>query len=326
MSECETTSKIDLSNSGERRIADEGNWSYYAHLSIYHFALSYVAEKRVLDAGCGTGYGTAYLSQSGAKTLLGCDNCSEAIAFCRTRYSEFPVHFEVVDLCKSLPYLEQCFDVIFSSNVLEHLFDIDKFLSECRRTVAPDGIMIIAVPPIVTPLAFELNLQNVFHVTNLTPWGWHSKINRYFENLRCFIHRATGIFADHQRNMEEISRPLEDVTIRETDFSFVETTINHLNSEENNITAVLVASRPRNQILQPTVDEQIPYEWFSGQIISRLIAKEREASAIEKQILLRQAAENATDIDQLRLQVENLKHEIRRMSSQLRIASSAIPS
>jgi hypothetical protein len=48
-----------LSNIGERVIVDN-TWFYRAHLSIYHFVLPYVWGQKVLDAGTGAGYGSAW--------------------------------------------------------------------------------------------------------------------------------------------------------------------------------------------------------------------------------------------------------------------------
>ena len=66
-------SDAELTNAGERMIV--GNISgYWAHLSIYHFALPFARGRRVLDAGCGAGYGAAYLARHGAQSAgFGCE-------------------------------------------------------------------------------------------------------------------------------------------------------------------------------------------------------------------------------------------------------------
>ena len=50
------------------------------HLSRYRFAKSYCAGKRVLDAACGTGYGSAVLAEA-ADEVHGIDKCGEAVAY-----------------------------------------------------------------------------------------------------------------------------------------------------------------------------------------------------------------------------------------------------
>jgi predicted RNA methylase len=49
------------------------------HIARYLFAARFVANKVVLDAACGSGYGSAYLRHSGAKQVVGVDLCAEAL-------------------------------------------------------------------------------------------------------------------------------------------------------------------------------------------------------------------------------------------------------
>ena len=46
----------------------------------------------------------------------------------------------------NLPFDNNQFDLIFSSNVLEHVEDIDKGLSELKRVLAPNGMMVHSMP------------------------------------------------------------------------------------------------------------------------------------------------------------------------------------
>jgi protein-L-isoaspartate O-methyltransferase len=52
------------------------------HLARYTFAARLARGKRVLDAGCGAGYGSAELSLS-AHSVVGVDSAAEAVAFAR---------------------------------------------------------------------------------------------------------------------------------------------------------------------------------------------------------------------------------------------------
>jgi SAM-dependent methyltransferase len=54
---------------GSLRIGGTGE--YYAHLSLCEFCASFAPGARVLDAGCGTGYGAAHLLQRGATSVPG---------------------------------------------------------------------------------------------------------------------------------------------------------------------------------------------------------------------------------------------------------------
>ena len=58
-------------------------------LAKYSFAAGYVKDKVVLDVACGAGYGSRYLFDKGAKTVVGGDISPEAIKAARTLYTLF---------------------------------------------------------------------------------------------------------------------------------------------------------------------------------------------------------------------------------------------
>jgi len=68
------------------------------NIQRFQFALEWCRGKRVLDAGCGSGYGTHYLGCNGASSVLGVDISTEAIDEARREYQTDNVRFEVRDL------------------------------------------------------------------------------------------------------------------------------------------------------------------------------------------------------------------------------------
>ena len=51
------------------------------------------------------------------------------------------------DIEKSpFPFDDEMFDVVFSKSVIEHLFDPENFMKECRRVLKPCGRIIIMTP------------------------------------------------------------------------------------------------------------------------------------------------------------------------------------
>src|SRR5947207_16020697 len=55
------------------------------HLARYAFAARLARGKRVLDAGCGAGYGSAELAHS-AQNVIGIDVSADALTFARANY------------------------------------------------------------------------------------------------------------------------------------------------------------------------------------------------------------------------------------------------
>ena len=79
---------------GERLVPDaqRDQLIYAEHLARYFLASQLAAGRRVLDAGCGEGYGTALLAAAGAASVVGVDVDEPTIEHARERYGgEFQV-------------------------------------------------------------------------------------------------------------------------------------------------------------------------------------------------------------------------------------------
>src|SRR5262245_1537807 len=111
----------EITDGGERVTHLRPNDCYYAHLSIYAFAVPFARGAAVLDAGCGTGYGSHYLAERGATSVTAVDASAKAIDFCRRTFARDNLDFRVLDLEKLDGLPVRHYDLIFSSNVLEHL-------------------------------------------------------------------------------------------------------------------------------------------------------------------------------------------------------------
>ncbi len=133
------------------------------HLSRYRFALKFAEGKRVLDMGCGEGYGSHILSEV-ARSVVGVDIDPKAIAHARVAYETENVSFKEGDV-KNLPFPDDEFSAIVSFEVLEHIKDPDKMLKEAAKVLLPDGICIVSTPNGAVKVA---SVPNPFHVKEYT--------------------------------------------------------------------------------------------------------------------------------------------------------------
>ena len=132
---------------GERLVPDRDDLSdlYYEHVSRYLLAAPFASGKRVLDLGCGCGYGAAILADRGAADVVGVDASPEAIGYSRERYARPNARFEVMD-ARALEFPDGAFDLVVSFEVLEHLGDHERFLDEAARVLAAGGGFLVSTP------------------------------------------------------------------------------------------------------------------------------------------------------------------------------------
>lgn len=93
---------------------------------------------RVLELGAGTGQQARHMSNFGYQ-VSALDLPSSSYKDAR----QFPINEYDGE---NLPFTDEIYDVIFSSNVLEHVVSIDKLLSEIYRTFKPGGIAVHLIP------------------------------------------------------------------------------------------------------------------------------------------------------------------------------------
>jgi SAM-dependent methyltransferase len=101
------------------------------------------AGDRVLDVGCGAGAFSALAAASGASTT-GVDVAEAALERGRLAYPG--LDFRRVPFDGPLPLEDSSFDLVWASEVIEHVADTAPWLSELRRVLAPGGRLLITTP------------------------------------------------------------------------------------------------------------------------------------------------------------------------------------
>jgi SAM-dependent methyltransferase len=98
---------------------------------------------RALDLGCGDGRFTAELARAGAQPL-GVEIARAAIGRARARHPE--LDFRLAPIDGPLPLGDNSFDLVWSSEVIEHVADTARWLSEVRRVLVPGGRLLVTTP------------------------------------------------------------------------------------------------------------------------------------------------------------------------------------
>jgi SAM-dependent methyltransferase len=145
---------------------------------------------RVLDWGCGTGFNCAWLHRhGGAREVFGFDLCRGTVQLARTAHPE--LRFAVADACDpTLDLRSGRWDRILSCEVLEHVPDMDAFLANLRRHLAPGGVAFVTTPnrPVFS-LDHEPSPVNREHIKELDRTEFHALLHRHFPSAEVFGQR-----------------------------------------------------------------------------------------------------------------------------------------
>jgi len=98
---------------------------------------------RALDLGCGIGDFTALLAGAGA-VPVGVEVANAALARARARHPA--LEFRLAPIDGRLPFEDCSFDLVWSSEVIEHVADTGAWLSEVRRVLTPRGRFALSTP------------------------------------------------------------------------------------------------------------------------------------------------------------------------------------
>jgi SAM-dependent methyltransferase len=150
---------------GERTVpglAEENYW-FRRHEVVYARLADRCADRDVLEAGCGEGYG-ADLIAGVARRVIGLDYDEATVAHVRARYPQVDMRHGNL---ASLPLADESVDVVVNFQVIEHLWDQSQFVAECLRVLRPGGVLLMSTPNRITFSPGRDTPINPFHTREL---------------------------------------------------------------------------------------------------------------------------------------------------------------
>jgi O-antigen biosynthesis protein len=172
---------------GERYVPTEAGEIRHEHLHRYAWCARLVEGKDVLDIACGEGYGSAMLARR-ARSVKGVDIASDAVAHASATYQDIHGLEFMQGNAAEIPLGDNSVDVVVSFETIEHHDRHREMLSEIRRVLRPDGLLVISSPNrvVYSELAGH---HNEFHVKELDFAEFDAVLQEQFDNICYFGQR-----------------------------------------------------------------------------------------------------------------------------------------
>jgi ubiquinone/menaquinone biosynthesis C-methylase UbiE len=127
-----------------------------------------LAGKRILEIGCGSGYGAQVIDQFFRPAeLVATDLDPRLISKAKARVNAPTIQFAVADATR-LPYENERYDAIFDFGAIHHIPDWPTCLSELRRVVRDGGRIFLIESPIES---FKGFLGRIARLNPSHPYG-----------------------------------------------------------------------------------------------------------------------------------------------------------
>lgn len=175
-----------------------------------------LAGLRVLDIGCGGGLLSEPVARMGA-SVVGADPSERNIGIASTHARETGVDVDYRAVtAEQLAEAGERFDVVLNMEVVEHVADVDFFLTTCAQMVRPGGLMFIATIN-RTMKAMALAILGAEYVLRWLPRGTHQydklvrpeEIEAPLTTSGMQIFARTGVFFNPLANQWNLSKDMD---------------------------------------------------------------------------------------------------------------------
>jgi|GEM_PF-1845453 len=214
------------------------------HVQRYFFASKFCRDKKVLDIGCGTGYGSHYLANNNAKNIVGLDISNDAISFAKKNYVLPNLSFQIGDALKT-KFEDNSFDTIIAFEIIEHVKDPFHFLNECIRIMKKEGTLILSTPN--KEFSVILRDRNPFHTHEFFISEFEYLLQNYFQEVNLYYQKSTEKQSETEDAPSDLISMPSDIKEQHGD-SLQKVVRNDRNDFKNAMYFVAVCRSPRDKI------------------------------------------------------------------------------
>lgn len=171
---------------------------------------------RVLDIGCGGGLLSEPMAKMGAE-VVGADASATNIEVAKIHAQRSGVSVDYrAEPAETLAAAGETFDIVLNMEVVEHVSDVDFFLSSCAAMVRPGGLMFVATIN-RTLKAAALAIVGAEYVLRWLPRGTHQyeklvrpeEIERPLAVAGMHVKARTGVFYSPLTDGWNLSRDMD---------------------------------------------------------------------------------------------------------------------
>lgn len=174
--------------------------------------LEITSKMKVLDAGCGSGIYTEWLTERGAD-VTGLDYSSELLSIAKEK--NLPAKFIEANLNYPLDFfVDEEFDLVLSALVIHYIKDLNLLFSEFNRILKPGGVFVFSTHHPF--LDFKHHPETNYYDTNIIEDRWRS-YNVYMKTFRRPFSELFRLLKLNGFRTEDLLEPIPPEIMRETD-------------------------------------------------------------------------------------------------------------
>lgn len=163
---------------------------YCQYRAVYEYANNFIQAKRVLDVGCGEGYGANILARQ-AKEIVAIDRHKKTIQQAQRKYSLPNLSFNVQDVEQLSKYTPETFDVVCCFHVIEHLKEPTRLLLDIGKLLSESGILLISTPNRHSPFRSATGIEWPYHEREYAVDEFRKLLLSCFKNVTLYALQAS---------------------------------------------------------------------------------------------------------------------------------------
>jgi ubiquinone/menaquinone biosynthesis C-methylase UbiE len=170
-------SSLDFTNDYEAAM-------FYKHYKPYTYIYKQVEGKKILEIGCGAGYGINLVATKADK-IKTVDIDIDSLNYAKNNSNATNIEYIHKNVLKGLDFEDNSFDIIISFQVIEHFTrkEVSTYLNEMKRVLKPYGRIYITTPNRDIRLFPLQKPKNKYHPIEYSYTSLKKILEKHYKNV-----------------------------------------------------------------------------------------------------------------------------------------------